>query len=249
MENEIIEHKRSELQTQKELNPISLIQLAIEKGVDDFTKLKGLYDLQERYEKNLSIKSFNQAFSGFQHECPSIPKNAYKDSRFNSASLDDIATYIKEPLYKNGLSYRFEQKVESDVLYVTCFLQHKDGFSVSTTLSAAKDTSGGKNSIQGLGSTTAYLCRYTLTSVLGLAQCEADNDDDGQSAPDPVRFYDDKKFQNFKAGWIALLLSGSHTVKGVCKLVKGKNGDQPSLSPEQIKELESALVGMNIPKK
>ena len=41
------------------------------------------------------------------------------------------------------------------------------------------DNSGSKNSIQAIGSTTTYLQRYTLFSILGLA---AGEDDDGSAA-------------------------------------------------------------------
>ena len=52
-------------------------------------------------------------------------------------------------------------------------------------MSAGRDDSGNKNSIQAVGSTTTYLQRYTLKAALGLA---ASDDDDGRSTTvgDPV---------------------------------------------------------------
>ena len=64
---------------------------------------------------------------------------------------------------------------------VTCIIAHRDGHSEENTLSAGRDDSGKKNSIQSIGSTITYLQRYTLKSALGLA---ASADDDGRSSED-----------------------------------------------------------------
>ncbi len=58
-------------------------------------------------------------------------------------------------------------------------LSHRDGYSEETTLSAAYDNSGNKNSIQAVGSAMTYLQRYTLKAALGLA---VSHDDDGKAA-------------------------------------------------------------------
>ena len=52
------------------------------------------------------------------------------------------------------------------------------GHSESTTLQSPPDASGGKNSIQAIGSAVTYLSRYTLLAITGLATGE--NEDDGQ---------------------------------------------------------------------
>lgn len=62
---------------------------------------------------------------------------------------------------------------------VTCRITHVLGHYEETALSAAKDESGGKNSIQAIGSAVTYLQRYTLLSLLGLATKEQDNDGKG----------------------------------------------------------------------
>jgi hypothetical protein len=62
---------------------------------------------------------------------------------------------------------------------VTCIISHRDGYFEETTLSAGRDESGSKNSIQAVGSTLTYLQRMTLKAALGLAAAE---DDDGRSS-------------------------------------------------------------------
>ena len=64
------------------------------------------------------------------------------------------------------------------------------GHQECTSLSAFPDESGGKNSIQAIGSTVSYLERYTLLSITGLST--QDQDDDGLSS-EPVDFITDKQ--------------------------------------------------------
>jgi len=58
------------------------------------------------------------------------------------------------------------------------------GHSESTSIIGTADTSGGKNSIQGIGSAITYLQRYSLFSILGLAASESDDDGAGVDALD-----------------------------------------------------------------
>jgi hypothetical protein len=55
---------------------------------------------------------------------------------------------------------------------VTCILTHEKGHSEETSLQGPPDTSGSKNSIQAVGSSVTYLCRYTLLAACGLAASE-----------------------------------------------------------------------------
>jgi hypothetical protein len=60
------------------------------------------------------------------------------------------------------------------------------GHSESTSLTAAPDTSGSKNSIQAVGSTITYLERYTLLALTGLAAQGQDDDGQAMEAPEYI---------------------------------------------------------------
>jgi hypothetical protein len=81
---------------------------------------------------------------------------------------------------------------------VTCVVTHEGGHFEETTLHAGADNSGGKNSIQSIGSTITYLQRYTLKPALGLA---AARDDDGQAAGDtkPAERISEKQVSDLNA--------------------------------------------------
>ncbi len=166
------------------VTPNALVQLAIEKDLD-IDRLGKLLDLQMRWEKENARKAFFAALSKFQSELPPILKvdkvDAAKAGKRKFASLGTINEAIRPYLYGNGLLFRFRQDQSSQGISVTCIVSHRDGYSEETALTAAADTSGGKNPIQSIGSTSTYLERYTLISALGLTT--VDQDDDGEVAP------------------------------------------------------------------
>lgn len=204
METAEIQEVKSEI---VETTPASLIQLAIQQGVD-VEKLEKLLALQERWEANKSRKDFFEALSDFQSKCPVITKN--KKAGFTSktggqvgyayADLAQIINQIQEPLKNCGLSYRWEFSEAEKSIIVTCIITHRNGHKETTVMSAAADTSGAKNEIQARGSTLTYLQRYTLIGALGIGTAQDDIDGqkktDGQLHPDMVVAISDCKTQD-----------------------------------------------------
>lgn len=160
-------------------NPASLIELAIQKDAD-IEKLSKLMDLQERWETRQSAKAFKIAMSSFTSNKPELKKN--KQVSFNSTNykylpLGQIQKAIDPVLGGFGLSYRWEQSTENNLITITCIVSHVDGHTENTFMSAPADDSGKKNKIQSIGSAVSYLKRYTLEGALGLS---SDYDDDGK---------------------------------------------------------------------
>jgi len=159
--------------------PAEMIKLAVTGGAD-LDKLEKLLTLQERWEANEAKKAYNQAMSNFKANSPKINKDkkvAYKEVRYNHASLANVTEKINSELSKHGLSASWLTK-QNGVIIVTCKITHIKGHSEETTLSASADATGSKNAIQAIGSTITYLERYTLLALTGLATFE---DDDGKS--------------------------------------------------------------------
>lgn len=162
--------------------PASLLSQAIEKGLG-VEELSKLMDLQERYEANKARKLFFEAFTNFQSECPDIRKTkevAFNDVKYNYAPLADVTRQIGPILKKYELSYRWEIQDTPTEIKVTCLASHVQGHTERTTMAAAPDTSGKKNSIQSRGSTIEYLKRYTLIGALGISTADSDIDGRGE---------------------------------------------------------------------
>lgn len=183
---ELIPHEGSAVVA---MTPMDVLNRAVEKGasVDVMEKLMAL---QERWERNQARKAFDDAMAAAKADIPVIVKNRQVgfDSKkagaartsYKHEDLGEIARTIDPILARNGLSYRF--RTDSPInapVSVTCIIAHRDGHTEENTLSAGRDDTGNKNSIQMIGSTVTYLQRYTLKAALGLA---ASADDDGKSA-------------------------------------------------------------------
>lgn len=175
--------------------PSALLQLAIQQNLD-IEKLERLMQLQERYQASISRKEFLSAISNFQFQCPPLAKTkkvAFGTTKYSYAPLGEIAATIKKSMSDNGLCHRWEIEDATDKIVCTCIISHTSGHFEKTTMSAAKDASGGKNEIQQRGSSITYLQRYTLIAALGISTADEDNDGHKeppaqpkqQPAPDP----------------------------------------------------------------
>lgn len=168
-----------------ETTPDQLLAVAVQRG-DPVEKIEKLLELKERYEAQEARKAYTAAMAEFKRNAPVIFKDKqvnYENrdgtmTRYNHATLGAIALVIAESLGKFGLSHRWETEQEGAEITVTCIVTHELGHSEQTVLSAAPDTSGGKNSIQAVGSTNTYLQRYTLLAATGLAALEGIGSDD-----------------------------------------------------------------------
>jgi hypothetical protein len=164
------------------ITPMAMIQMAVQQGAD-IDKLRQLMDLQERWEKNEARKAFVAALNAFKANPPELSKNKHVmfetqkgRTEYDHATLDNVSLNIGRALSQHGLSHRWDvEQKEGGIIRVTCVLTHCQGHSERVPMEGMPDISGGKNSIQGIGSTVTYLQRYTLLAATG-----KDQDDDGE---------------------------------------------------------------------
>lgn len=177
--------------------PATLLVMAVQQGAD-IDKLEKLMLLQERWEKNEARKAFVVAMNAFKADPPELFKNKhvkYSSTEYDHASLDHVTNTIATALSAHGLSHRWDvQQMDGGAIRVTCIITHIMGHSESTPLQAGADASGGKNSIQAIGSAVTYLQRYTLLAATGLAT--KDMDDDGKGA---IALIDEKQVADLSA--------------------------------------------------
>jgi hypothetical protein len=165
------------------ITPMHMLQVAIEKGAS-LEQLEKLMELQERHEANEARKAFVSAMSAFKANPPDIFKNKHVSfttqkgkTEYDHATLDQVSLAIGTALSKHGLSHRWVTDQSDGRIKVTCIITHSMGHSESVSLQSSADDSGGKNSIQAIGSAVTYLQRYTLLAATGMAV--QDQDDDG----------------------------------------------------------------------
>jgi len=163
--------------------PLQLLERAVSSGANIDT-LEKLMDLQSRWEAGEAKKKYYAAMQQFASIRPSLARNSKVDfstqkgrTTYNFCSLPDIEKALRDPLSQCGLFYRFENYTEGSEIGIRCIVSHVAGHSEATPMKAPVDASGNKNNIQGIGSTSTYLMRYTLIAAFGLTT--ADEDDDG----------------------------------------------------------------------
>ena len=189
MENQLATIEPREIQV-RDNSPAALMIEALAKG-GNLEQLEKFMELQERYERNEARKAYHEAMAAFKADPPDIEKDKSVSytvqgkgtTSYNHASLGNVTTKIGTALSAQGLSAGWKTTQEGVSITVTCTITHRQGHSESTSLTAAPDTSGSKNSIQAVGSTISYLERYTILALTGLAT--HDMDDDGKLGEEP----------------------------------------------------------------
>lgn len=182
-----------EVATGTALTPMDMVSRAVQSGAD-IAVVEKLMALHERWEANQARKAFDEAMAAAKAEIPVILKNRQVgfDSKkadagrteYRHEDMGEIARTVDPILSKHGLSYRFRTSSQpNEPISVTCIVSHRLGHSEENTLTAGRDDTGNKNSIQQIGSTITYLQRYTLKAALGLASAA---DDDGKKADAPM---------------------------------------------------------------
>lgn len=145
-------------------------------------RLSALMDMRERQMDKEAEQSFNQAFSAAMGEMPNVPKTGENKHTHNTYStLDDLIRTTRPVLASHGLSLNWEDVPSDGVITVMATVRHALGHSISTTRSGPPDSGKQMNALQGTGSTTTYLKRYTGFSILGLSSGD-EHDDDGNGS-------------------------------------------------------------------
>lgn len=148
--------------------------------------------MQERLEDRQAEREFNTAFLRLQARLPRIKKNGTleypvdknkpdgpKRKISNFTRYEDIDAAIRPLLDEEGFAVSFNTSPRSGDgggLLVTCILRHSGGHSTQTSIPVPLDTSGGKNNLQGYGSTMKYGQRYALTAALNIVSEGVDDD-------------------------------------------------------------------------
>lgn len=152
--------------------------------------LSKLLDVQLRVMDKQAEMEFNSAFTEMSMRIPRIIKKGsvgYKDKAtqkteeaFRFATYEDIDAKIRPVLQEFGFSLSFDtQERAGGGVVVTATLAHRNGHSRSSSISVALDNSGGKNNIQGMGSSSSYGKRYAMCNILNIVTVGEDDDAEG----------------------------------------------------------------------
>ncbi|MBB4063641.1 ERF family protein [Gellertiella hungarica] len=151
----------------------------------DIDKMERLLQMQERIMARNAKAAFDAAFADMQKELPVInERGGIKDRNGNVQSKyalwEDINEAIKPILARHGFGISFRTGKRDGHIVVTGVLAHREGHREETEMELPADTSGSKNAVQAVGSSTSYGKRYTAGALLNLTS--RGEDDDGHAA-------------------------------------------------------------------
>jgi ERF superfamily len=189
--------RSQEVATRPEDSGVSLLNfvaMAVKDPAIDVTKLEALLRMQREIVADDAKAQFNQAFIRLQKRLPRIKKEGELTYPVNKnqpdgpqkhiasfAKWEDIDAALRPLLDEEGFALSFNtapRPGEGGGLLVTAILRHRAGHSQETSIPVPLDTSGGKNTLQGYGSTLSYGKRYAATAALNIVT--EGEDDDGK---------------------------------------------------------------------
>ncbi len=168
-----------------------MVAAAMQAGSVDTASLEKLMELQERWEAGEAKKAYADALVRLKRDLPQVIAHDkvvdYTSSKgrtfYTHASLAAVAEAVVPVLCNYGFAHQFLPETRNGKVALTCRILHREGHFDERTLEAAPDTSGGKNPIQGIASTTTYLSRYLLCKMLGIETKEMRQADDVHTKP------------------------------------------------------------------
>lgn len=163
---------------------IQVIERAAMNPAVDIDKMERLLQMQERIMEREAKAAFDEAFAAMQPELPIIEEHGGIKDRSDKvqstyALWEDINEAIKPVLAKYGFGISFRTGAKDGKILVTGVLAHRLGHREETSMELPSDTSGSKNAVQAVGSSTSYGKRYTAQALLNLTS--RGEDDDGKA--------------------------------------------------------------------
>jgi len=168
---------------------LAVIERAARDPNTDIDKLERLFALRERIEEREAKIAFTEAKIAMRAELPEITMKGMivikKDNRIVQetpfARFEDLHELVMPILTQNGFDLKFKNGLSPDgKVRVTTILAHAAGHEDETYFDLPHDSSGSKNAVQAIGSSTKYGMRYGTISILNLRV--VGDDDDGVSA-------------------------------------------------------------------
>ncbi len=164
----------------------------------DIDKMERLIEMQERIQRRNAEVAYSAALAELQPRLPVISeRGGIKDRAGNVQSTyalwEDVNEAIRPLLSEFGFALSFKVHRSEDQISVTGILSHREGHKEETTLALPTDTSGSKNAVQAVGSSTQYGKRYTAFALLNITSTGEDDDGQkgGQEHPISVKQYDE----------------------------------------------------------
>lgn len=188
----VVEHAIRSGATSEQLQ--SLLELQVRADNHQLEMMREKRRMDEEDRKAAALLAFRRDFAAFRGESIVIPKNKRVDrgraGSFMQAEFHTFSERLSPALSRHGFSFRHNQVfgskpwttdgVTNEVpwVYVTCYLEHKDGHSETLTLEGPPGDADANTPVQNMQVTASVLKRQSLAAITGTAT--GGEDDEGQ---------------------------------------------------------------------
>lgn len=217
---------------------LAVIERAARDPSVDIDKMERLLAMQERVQERLAKQAFTEAKLAMRPELPEVTRkghiiikdksgNITQDTEF--ARFEDLHDAVIPVITRHNFDLKFKNGMspEGKVRIIT-ILSHVAGHEDETYFDLPHDSSGSKNAVQAVGSSTSYGKRYGLLAILNIKV--VGEDDDGSTAS-----YKDPKGEPLAR----TKLDGPHTSKSALKqaVQQLRNQVRECVEAKQLNEL------------
>jgi hypothetical protein len=156
---------------------MSIIRDAVSNNMPVET-LERMLDMQERIMKTQAQQQYAEAMHAVQAAVTPVRMSGYNEhSRKKYGRLEEMWQELRPLLSRHGFALSFgEEDGNAGKVRVACTIMHVGGHSEKKHLDLPPDTSGSKNAIQSIGSTTTYGRRYLVGMIFGVVFTNEDDD-------------------------------------------------------------------------
>lgn len=173
---------------------MSIIQQVAQNPHVDVAKMEALLNMQERILDRQAKADFDAAFARMQPHLPVVDRkgrieikekvsgNVIQTTPF--ARFEDINEAIRPVLAEHGFGVRFETGMTDDGRVKVTGVLSGHGHRETAVFVLQHDSTGSKNSVQAVGSSTSYGKRYALCALLNITT--RGEDDDGATGGKPL---------------------------------------------------------------
>jgi ERF superfamily protein len=178
----------------RETSLMEVISRAASDPNADADKMERLLGMYERITAQQAKMAYTSALAEMQPNLPVIDrkgritvpaKAGFHEGHSTPYALwEDVNDAIRPVLHDYGFALSFRIGLADDgKITVTGVLSHREGHQEETTITLMHDSSGSKNAVQAVGSSTSYGKRYTAMALLNItSRAPMDKDDDGDAA-------------------------------------------------------------------
>lgn len=169
---------------------LSVIERAARDPNVDIDKMERLFALQERLVERQAKQEFTTAKIAMRPHLPEVTMKGHiviKDAKGNItqdtpfARFEDLHEAVMPVLTAHDFDLKFRTGLTADGKpSVVTILAHVNGHEEETEFVLPYDSSGSKNSVQAVGSSTSYGKRYGTLAILNIRV--VGEDDDGEKA-------------------------------------------------------------------